>query len=320
MPASSCSRSSAYMRDRPSEAASRPGRLRREVEPRGVGAAHDRREPQQRLGREAELLDHHVEGAALAAMAPEHVLRCRRAWRRSARRRPAPPPARRTGTRRAGSTKRRISQGQAMRSIFGRARVTQTVRPCASRGGSLAAGTSGKPGLAQASKPAFEHSRPRRPHAAARRRRPALSFRPFWQMTTTGLPANSGAQSATVGEGPADEPGIRRGSAAKSSSVRTSIRRRAVAACRSGGRVSRWRWRWVTACVRPRDGGADAMLRHVASWGDRSPHAGITPPNSLSCQDRSTAIRRPDLAQACAWRVLRMARKADTASIGMGSA
>ncbi len=26
--------------------------------------------------------------------------------------------------------KRRISQGQAMRSIFGRARVTQTVRPC----------------------------------------------------------------------------------------------------------------------------------------------------------------------------------------------
>ena len=29
----------------------------------------------------------------------------------------------------AGSTKRRISQGQAMRSIFGRVRVTQTVRP-----------------------------------------------------------------------------------------------------------------------------------------------------------------------------------------------
>ena len=37
-----------------------------------------------------------------------------------------------------GSTNRRISQGQAMRSIFGRARVTQTVRPCASRAGSFA--------------------------------------------------------------------------------------------------------------------------------------------------------------------------------------
>ena len=37
--------------------------------------------------------------------------------------------------------KRRISHGQAMRSIFGRSRVTQTVRPCRSRGGSLAAGT-----------------------------------------------------------------------------------------------------------------------------------------------------------------------------------
>jgi hypothetical protein len=39
--------------------------------------------------------------------------------------------------------KRRISQGQAMRSIFGRARVTQTVRPRASRFGILSAGTVG---------------------------------------------------------------------------------------------------------------------------------------------------------------------------------
>ena len=52
-----------------------------------------------------------------------------------------------------GSTNRRISQGQAMRSIFGRARVTQTVRPCASRGGSLDAGTSGSLAAFQPSKP-----------------------------------------------------------------------------------------------------------------------------------------------------------------------
>ena len=39
-----------------------------------------------------------------------------------------------------------------MRSTFGRARVTQTVRPCLSSGGILAVGTSGKLGLA----PTFE--------------------------------------------------------------------------------------------------------------------------------------------------------------------
>ena len=40
-----------------------------------------------------------------------------------------------------------------MRSILGRARVTQTVRPRLSRGGSLAAGTSGRPACRQASNP-----------------------------------------------------------------------------------------------------------------------------------------------------------------------
>src|SRR5258707_10494418 len=43
-----------------------------------------------------------------------------------------------------GSTNLLISQGQAIRSIFGRARVTQTVRPLASRGGSFDTGTSGR--------------------------------------------------------------------------------------------------------------------------------------------------------------------------------
>jgi hypothetical protein len=42
-----------------------------------------------------------------------------------------------------GSTKRRMSQGQAIRSILGRARVTHTVLPRASTGGSLANGTNG---------------------------------------------------------------------------------------------------------------------------------------------------------------------------------
>ena len=62
------------MRDRPSEAASRPGasgaRSSRAVSaPRTIVASRS-----ERLGREPELLDHHVEGAALAAMAPEHAL------------------------------------------------------------------------------------------------------------------------------------------------------------------------------------------------------------------------------------------------------
>ena len=61
------------MRDRPSEAASRPRRFRREIEAPGVGGADHRREPLQRRRRKTELLDHHVEGAEFAAMAPEHV-------------------------------------------------------------------------------------------------------------------------------------------------------------------------------------------------------------------------------------------------------
>ena len=56
-----------------------------------------------------------------------------------------------------GSTKRRISQGQAMRSIFGRARVTQTVRPSRSRFGSFACGTSGSFACSPGLEAAFEH-------------------------------------------------------------------------------------------------------------------------------------------------------------------
>ena len=62
------------MRDRPERRREQPGGFGREVEPSRVGSPHDRRQAQQRLGGEAELLDHRVEGAGLAAVAPEHVL------------------------------------------------------------------------------------------------------------------------------------------------------------------------------------------------------------------------------------------------------
>ena len=69
-----------------------------------------------------------------------------------------------------GSTKRRMSHGQAMRSILGRDRVTQTVRPCASRGGSFASGTIGRPASAHAERSALEDP-PATPDDEARRPR-----------------------------------------------------------------------------------------------------------------------------------------------------
>ncbi len=59
------------MRQRPSEATSRG--LGHQIGAGRVGAAHDGGEPLERRGREAELLDHSVEGAPLSAVAPEHV-------------------------------------------------------------------------------------------------------------------------------------------------------------------------------------------------------------------------------------------------------
>src|SRR5690242_5848461 len=55
--------------------------LRRNIEAIGVGASHDRGKPVQRFGRETELLDHHIESAELAAVAPETVLDIE--WRRT---------------------------------------------------------------------------------------------------------------------------------------------------------------------------------------------------------------------------------------------
>ena len=74
-----------------------------------------------------------------------------------------------------------------MRSIFGRSRVTQTVRPLASRGGSFSAGTSGSLAPRQARKPPSSAlgGDALMPSQAAT---PWLSFRPFWQTTMAAPP------------------------------------------------------------------------------------------------------------------------------------
>jgi hypothetical protein len=58
---------------------------------------------------------------------------------------------------------------------------------------------------------------------------PSLSFSPFWQTTTTDWPVNPPAQSCTSLWEWRIAPGIRRGSEAKSSSMRTSMRVGALA-------------------------------------------------------------------------------------------
>ncbi len=109
-------------------------RLRRQIEAGGVGSPHDERQPLQCLGLEAELLDHRIEGAAVATMAPEHAFDVERRRREPFGDRHDLAGA--TNRKAAfGSTNLRISQGQAMRSTFGLARVTQTVRPRSSRFG-----------------------------------------------------------------------------------------------------------------------------------------------------------------------------------------
>ena len=88
----------------------------------------------------------------------------------------------------SGSTKRRISQGQAMRSTLGRARVTHTVRPFSSRGGSLSGRTSSSPALRQASKPPSSVCASM-PSCRIQAATPWLSFAPLWHTTMTVFPA-----------------------------------------------------------------------------------------------------------------------------------
>ena len=214
------------------------GRLRREIEPRGVGGAHDRREALQRLASRARIprpsrrtCTVRRDGSRSTSSMSNGV-----ALNRSAT---ACTSAAATNRNTApGSTKRRISQGQAMRSILGRARVTQTVRPCASRAGSLPAG----PAAAQlrASHDArLRGLRPATPACRSQAAAPSLSFWPFLaNHDDRTARVSCGAQSCDVGmRACATAPGMRRGSAAKSSSVRTSIDRRRIARCRSAWTV-----------------------------------------------------------------------------------
>jgi hypothetical protein len=76
-----------------------------------------------------------------------------------------------------------------MRSIFGRARVTQTVRPCASRAGDFEAGTCGSLAAFQPSNPPSSASAATltcRSHAAV----PSESFWPRRQTTMAERPEN----------------------------------------------------------------------------------------------------------------------------------
>ncbi len=121
IPASSCSISSAYRRERPSESAEQSGCFRHDVRARGVRAAHDPGEMGQcgDAGRpNSSTMRSKVQHSP--AVAPEH------AFLRDVERCGAELPGdcrhfggRHEEKRARGSTKRRISQGQAMRSTFG---------------------------------------------------------------------------------------------------------------------------------------------------------------------------------------------------------
>src|SRR6202171_4136834 len=101
-------------------------------------------------------------------------------------------------------------------------------------------------------------------------------------MTMAERPANPAAQPDGLAAGRRIEPGIRRGSHAKSSSVRTS-----TSAGHFGVPMRRVSFSAEIALIddmaRPfKRAGRDASA--VASWGDRIPHGGITMPAGKECQ------------------------------------
>ena len=160
-----------------------------------------------------------------------------------------------------------------MRSIFGRARVTQSVAPSGPRGGMRASGTSGKPAARQAAWPPSSVSA-RAPALRSQAATPSLRAWPSAQITTAARPARAGAQAATSSAARRRAPGTRRGSAAASSSLRTSIsagvsgrpsRRKSLSGARLLGEG--------IGCVLAKTmmAGRDALAG--ASWGDRGPHA-----------------------------------------------
>jgi len=120
-----------------------------------------------------------------------------------------------------GSTKRRMSQGHAMRSIFGRERVTHAVRPWPSGAGIRAGWTRSAFASDQALKPPSRYSAGA-PTYLNRAAAPWLSSTPRRQTTTTDRPTNSLAQDDAFRWSRLTLAGIKRGSARRSSSVRTS--------------------------------------------------------------------------------------------------
>jgi len=109
-----------------------------------------------------------------------------------------------------------------MRSIFGRARVTRRCGPARCAGGIFSAGTNGSLAAFQASKPPSSVSADTsscRSQAAV----PWASLAPRRHETMAVRPENSSPQSAASSWLRLTVPGISRGSAAKSASVRTSI-------------------------------------------------------------------------------------------------
>ncbi len=145
----------------------------------------------------------------------------------------------------SGSTNRRMSQGQAMRSTLGRARVTQTERPRSSRLGILAAGTIGNSAAAQSARPPWSVSAST-PALRSQAATPWLFRRPSSQTTTTDLPRNAGAHSATRSGARTSERA--RGAGQQGIPCRRARRRRPGSpGCRSGVRIYRRGWCWAQA-------------------------------------------------------------------------
>ena len=206
----------------PERGGEQAGRFRREVEPGRVGAAHDRREAQQRLGAEAELLDHDVEGAALAAVAPEHALDV------EGRRREALGDGLDLGRRDEQEHRVRIDEaadqpraGDAV-DLRPRARHPDRAALAVARR-QLVGWHQRQAGVRPGLEAALERPRPGRPAWRSQAATPWLSFCALLADDDGGLgrrtPAPTPMRSAC---GAADGAGISRGSASKSSSVRTS--------------------------------------------------------------------------------------------------
>ncbi len=122
------------------------------VGPGGIGTPDYGCEPGKRLGSQAKLFDHYVKCEASPLVAPEHILDIESC---------AIEPVRHgfhLGRGHEKENRLRIDEAAdkpwaGYPVIFGRARVTQIVRPFWSRAGRCDTGTRGKPAAAQASNP-----------------------------------------------------------------------------------------------------------------------------------------------------------------------